>query len=126
MFFFLAAEVTPRNEMTASYLENHISKATWFAYVVECTEDYNLLYREIREKRNVPITIVKVNNGKFQANQRMYSEERMDVLKREHGFECYLDETFTASDPIMAALVVSEVDGLDRFSSRFTHPLTFL
>jgi hypothetical protein len=44
----------------------------------------------------------------------------MNLLKREHGFECYLDETFTASDPIMAALVVSEVDG-DHLPPRFTY-----
>ena len=50
---------------------------------------------------------IKVPGGKFQANNRMYSEKRMEVLKREHGFDGYLDECFTAPDPIMAALVVS-------------------
>jgi hypothetical protein len=35
----------------------------------------------------------------------MYSDERMDILKREHGFLSYLDETFTAPDIVMQALV---------------------
>ena len=37
----------------------------------------------------------------------------MEVLRREHGFDCYLDEAFTAPDPIMAALVVSYSVGID-------------
>jgi hypothetical protein len=102
-----AAEVSPQNETTAAYLQNHVARGTWLAYVVESKEDYNLLYREIREKRNIPINIITAPGGKFQPNQRMYSKERMEVLKREHGFECYLDETFTAPDAIMTALVVS-------------------
>eukprot|EP00804_Cyclotella_cryptica_P029179 CCRYP_005358-RB/>CCRYP_005358-RB protein AED:0.03 eAED:0.03 QI:457/1/1/1/1/0.8/5/1195/799 len=100
----VATEVQPQNEETAAYLENHVSRATWLAYVVECKEDYNLLYREIREKRKIPINIITTPNGKLVANQRMYSEERMKVLKKEHGFQCYLDETFTAPEAIMAAL----------------------
>ena len=39
----------------------------------------------------------------------------MNVLKKEHGFECYLDETFTAPDAIMAALVVSST-GILKFA----------
>lgn len=107
MFARAAAEVSPQDEKTAAYLENHVSRVTWLAYVVECNEDYDLLYRELRSKRNIPISIIKVPGGKFQANNRMYSEKRMEVLKREHGFDGYLDECFTAPDPIMAALVVS-------------------
>lgn len=106
-FVVLAAEVQPQNEETAAYLENHVSRATWLAYVVECKEDYNLLYREIREKRNIPINIITAPNGRLVENQRMYSDARMQVLRREHGFECYLDETFTAPEAIMAALQVS-------------------
>ena len=46
--------------------------------------------------------------------KRMYSDERMEVLRREHGFDCYLDEAFTAPDPIMAALVVSHSVTINR------------
>lgn len=35
----------------------------------------------------------------------MYSDERMELLRREHGFTEYLDETFTAPDHIMQALL---------------------
>lgn len=35
----------------------------------------------------------------------MYSDQKMDVLKREHGFIEYLDETITAPDPIMQAMI---------------------
>ena len=96
-------EVEPRNPDTAAYLENHVAQATWKAFVVECKEDYDKLYREIREKRGIAINIIIVN--RLHSRDRLYSNERMNVLRREHGFEGYLDETFTAPTPIMQALV---------------------
>lgn len=101
----VAAEVQPENQLTASYLENHVSQATWKSFVVECKEDYDLLYREVREKRGISINIIVINNGKHDAPPRMYSNERMNVLKREHGFLAYLDETFMAPDVIVQALI---------------------
>jgi chromosome segregation ATPase len=101
----IAAEVQPDNQLTASYLENHVAQATWKSFVVECKEDYDLLYREVREKRGISINIMIINNAKNDAPPRMYSNERMTVLKREHGFSGYLDETFTAPDVIMQALI---------------------
>lgn len=59
----------------------------------------------MREKRKIAINIIQVNNGKLETRERMYSNERMGVLRREHGFLEYLDETFTAPDPIMMALI---------------------
>ena len=35
----------------------------------------------------------------------MYSNERMNVLKKEHGFLAYLEETFAEPDVIMHALL---------------------
>jgi len=101
----IAAEVQPKNQKTASYLENHVSQATWKAYVVECKEDYDLLYREVREKRNISINIITVERTNLKQMTRLYSDERMDVLRREHGFLEYLDETFTAPNTIMQALM---------------------
>jgi chromosome segregation ATPase len=101
----IAAEVQPENQLTASYLENHVAQSTWKSFVVECKEDYDLLYREVREKRGISINIIIVNNGKHEVPPRMYSNERMNVLKREHGFLAYLDETFAAPDVIMQALI---------------------
>ncbi len=100
-----AVEVQPKNQQTAAYVENHVSQATWKAFVVECKADYDLLYREIREKRNVSINIILVNDGKYEQPRRMYSKERFEVLRNEHGFYGYLDETFTAPPAIMQALV---------------------
>ena len=103
----VAAEVQPENQLAASYLEQHVANTTWKAFVVECKEDYDLLYREVREKRGIAINIIIVNSngGRYEARERMYSDERMDILKREHGFLSYLDETYTAPDIIMQALV---------------------
>lgn len=101
----IAAEVQPNNQLTASYLENHVAQTTWKSFVVECKEDYDLLYREVREKRGISINIIIINAGKDVVPPRMYSNERMNVLKREHGFLSYLDETFTAPDVIMQALI---------------------
>lgn len=96
-------EVEPKNTTTAAYLENHVAQATWKSFVVECKEDYDLLYREVRQKRGIAINILTVNT--IEPKPRMYSDERMEVLKREHGFTAYLDETFTAPDHIRQALV---------------------
>ncbi|KAL7553665.1 hypothetical protein ACHAWF_016964 [Thalassiosira exigua] len=99
----IAAEVLPNNPQTASYLEQHVSTATWKSYVVGCKEDYDLLFREVREKRGIPINIVTVE--RIQTRPRIYSENRMELLRREHGFNGYLDETYTAPDVIMQALI---------------------
>ena len=40
----------PNDQLSAKFIEQHVSTATWTSYVVECREDYDLLYREVREK----------------------------------------------------------------------------
>jgi chromosome segregation ATPase len=103
----VGAEVQPKSEAAAAFLEQHVSNASWKAFVVECKEDYDLLYREIRQKRKIPINIITVPvGGKLDKVDRPYSKEKFEVLKREHGFEYYLDESFTAPDAIVAALQV--------------------
>ena len=72
--------------------------------IVECLEDYNLLYREVREKNRIPVNIQVVSNGKLEEVRRKYSDAKMDILRREHGIQGYLDECFTAPDPILQAL----------------------
>jgi hypothetical protein len=104
-FHLTAAEVQPRNQLYASYIEQHVAQSTWKSFVVECAEDYNLLYREIRQKLRIPINIILVPNGKLEPIRRMYSDQKFSVLKREHGFFEYLDETCTAPDPIMQAMI---------------------
>lgn len=103
---FEAATVQPNDQGTATVLEQHVSQATWKSFVVECKQDYDLLYREVREKRKIPINIITVERIKFKDQlTRMYSNERMEVLKTEHGFFGFLDETFTAPDHITQALI---------------------
>mmetsp|Transcript_26638 Transcript_26638/g.55195 ORF Transcript_26638/g.55195 Transcript_26638/m.55195 type:complete len:1127 (+) Transcript_26638:256-3636(+) len=101
----IGTEVQPKSALTAAYLEHHVSSNTWRSFVVECPEDYKLLYREVREKKGIPINITTVPQGRLKPVTRMYSDCKMDVLRREHGFFGYLDETFTAPDPIMQALI---------------------
>lgn len=100
---FSAAEVEPADQQTASFLEQHVAQATWKSFVVECKEDYDLLYREVREKRGISINIIIVD--RIQDRPRMYSDERMSVLRDEHGFRGYLDECFKAPKHIAQALV---------------------
>lgn len=76
-----AVEVQPKNQSMAAMLENHVANATWKAFVVECKEDYDLLSREVREKRGISINIIIVD--KLESRPRMYSPERMAVLKNE-------------------------------------------
>ena len=102
---YIAAEIQPKNALYAAYIEDHVAGSTLKSFVVECQEDYNYLYREVRQKRKTPVNIILVPNGKLEPVRRMYSDKKLSVLKREHGFISYLDETFTAIDPIMQALI---------------------
>ncbi len=86
-------------------LEQHVRNAVLNSFVVECMEDYRLLYREVREKNKIPVNIQVVHNGKLDPIKRRYSEHKMEVLRREHGVQGYLDEVFNAPDPIMQALI---------------------
>ena len=79
-----AAEVQPKDQLTASYLKNHVSQATWKSYVVECKEDYDLLYHAVREECKIPINIIIVD--KVETPQRLYSQERFELLCTEYGF----------------------------------------
>ena len=101
-----AADVVPNDQLSAKFLEQHVSTATWTSYVVECREDYDLLYREVREKLKVPINIVQVDPKKNGvAPRRVYSDEKFELLKNEHGFRGYMDEMITATPSVAQALM---------------------
>jgi len=100
----IACEITTKSVNTAAYLEQHVPNSFLKAYVVECKEDYNLLYREVREKRRLAINVVLVENGKLSNISRMYSDRKLRVLKQDHGVMGYLDESFSAPDAIVEAL----------------------
>mmetsp|Transcript_29269 Transcript_29269/g.45481 ORF Transcript_29269/g.45481 Transcript_29269/m.45481 type:complete len:1125 (+) Transcript_29269:51-3425(+) len=102
----IAIEVTTKSQNTAAYLEQHVPSNTLRAYVVECKEDYDLLYREVRQKMNLPVNIQLVSRS-TQPVHRIYSNGRMTLMKEKHGVIGYLDEAFDAPGPVMEALKAS-------------------
>jgi chromosome segregation ATPase len=100
----IACEVSTKSQNSAAFLEQHVPNWALKAFVVESKEDYDLLYNEIRSKMKIPINIVTVQNGHVPPVERMYSEQKMKILKKEHGIVGFLDESFTAPDIIMQAL----------------------
>ena len=100
----IVCEIITKDEKVASFLEQHVANTILKAFVVECDEDYNLLYRETRQKRNIPINVIKVPQGKLNEAHRSYSSNKMNVLKREHGVLGYLDEMIGVPDAVLEAL----------------------
>lgn len=98
----IMCEIATKNHQTASYLEQHVPNATLKSFVVQCNEDYDLLYRSIREEKGVPINVLMIRDIK--PVHRIYSEEKMAILKRDHGVLGYMDDTFEAPPVVMAAL----------------------
>ena len=103
----IAREVSPKSANASAYLESHVSINVLKSYVVECKEDYNLLYSELREKRNLPANIILIPNGKLQCIQRIHGDQKFATFQREHGVLEYLDESFEAPDAVRQALVES-------------------
>jgi chromosome segregation ATPase len=102
----VAVEVTvKRSQNAAAYLEYHVPARIWKAFVVETKEDSDRLYQEIRKELGIPINILCVE-GKQLDRSRIYSDAKMNVLKKEHGIIGFLDESFTAPDPVMVALQI--------------------
>ena len=101
----VAVEVETRSQNTAAYLEYHVPNNVMRSFVTETEEDRKLLYSEVREKLGVPVNVISVE-GKQLDHRRLYTDEKMKVLKKDHGVQCYLDQTFTAPDPVMITLQV--------------------
>ena len=100
----IVCEITTEDASASNCLEQHVNNRVLKSFVVESNEDYNLLYREVREKCGIPINIQVVNQGRLQSVNRKYSDSKMQVLKRDHGVQGYLDEVFSAPDAIVQAL----------------------
>ena len=103
----IAGEVSIKGQNAAAYLEQHVPYSILKSFVVECKEDYNLLYRELRTKRGIPVNVNIVNNGKLESINRMYSEEKIRILRNEHGIIGYLDESFDAPEAVLQALITT-------------------
>jgi chromosome segregation ATPase len=106
----IMCEITPKSKNTAAYLENHVANYTLKSFVVQDKEDYDFLYNKIRKEMNLPISIVIVKPR--QPKDRLYSEAKMEILKREHGVIGYMDESFEAPDAVVQALVTNS--GIDK------------
>jgi structural maintenance of chromosomes protein 5 len=88
----VACEVEIKSNNAAAYLEQHVPNHVFKSFVVECNEDYNLLYQKVRIEMKLPINILSVKDGKLVEVEDMYSERKMEILKRDHGVIGYLDQ----------------------------------
>lgn len=88
----VACEVDIKSRNAAAFLEQHVPNHVWKAFVVEDRKDYDLLYQKIRQEMNLPINILTVKDGKLQPFNPMYSANKSEILKREHGVIGSMDE----------------------------------
>lgn len=99
----IACEVSPKSNNAASYLEQHVPNTTLKSFVVQDKADYDLLYQKVRVENGVRINIIQVDRI-TEKEARMYSEEKMAILKHDHGIVGYLDESFDGPAVVMEAL----------------------
>lgn len=99
----IACEISPKSSKFAAYLEQHVPNATLKSFVVQNKSDYDLLYQKIRVEQNIPINIIQVDRISSDGS-RIFSDQKIAMLKQEHGVVGYLDETFEGSDIIVEAL----------------------
>ena len=100
----IACEVVTRSKNAAAFLEFHTPNAILKSYVVETEDDYKKMYYTAKKVLKVPVNVILVKEGRLKPMTRMYSKEKFQVLKSEHGVIGYLDESFTAPEPVLQAL----------------------
>jgi chromosome segregation ATPase len=98
----IACEITSKSKNAAAYLEMHVSNATLKSFVVQSKEDYDLLYQNVRVRMKLPVNIINISS--LSKKPRMYSNAKLEILKREHGVTGYMDESFSAPDLVIEAL----------------------
>ncbi|KAL3917373.1 MAG: hypothetical protein SGILL_004744, partial [Bacillariaceae sp.] len=99
----IACEMTPKSNNAAAYLDQHVPNSTLKSFVVQDRADYDLLYQKVRVEQNCPINIIMIDRLP-PPKPRMYSDEKMAILKRDHGVLGYLDESLEAPEIVMEAL----------------------
>jgi chromosome segregation ATPase len=99
----IMCEITTQSNNAAAYLEQHVPNSTLKSFIVQGKDDYDLLYRKVRGELKLPINIIIIDHVKPPA-PRLYSDNKMQVLKREHGVIGFMDESFTAPDLVVQAL----------------------
>ena len=100
----VVCEIEPDSPEAATFVEQHVPRRVLVTYITECDEDYNLLFREVREKMGLHINISKVPGGKLEDPHPLYSDGRMRHLKDEHGVLGLLEEMFNAPPAVLQVL----------------------
>jgi chromosome segregation ATPase len=108
----IVCEVTTKSHNASAFLEYQVANNILKGFVVETQEDYIQLLNIAKKVLKVPIAILKVQNGRLKDTGRVYSDQKMNILKNEHGVLGYMDESFTAPDPVMQAL--RDFGGVDK------------
>lgn len=99
----IACEISPKSSKFAAFLEQHVPNATLKSFVVQNKSDYDLLYQKIRVEQSIPINIIQVDRISSDGS-RIFSDQKIAMLKQDHGVVGYLDETFEGPDIIVEAL----------------------
>lgn len=101
----IAAEITMKDQSSADYLEFHTPNNVLKAFVVETKEDQKRLYEIATKELKVPsVMTIHVKDGRLDPIDRIFSDQKIQALKRDHGISGYLDETFAAPDSVLQAL----------------------
>ena len=99
----IACEISPKSNNAAAYLEQHISNNTLKSFVVQDKSDYDLLYQKVRKEKKIAINIIQIDRID-QAEPRPHSDQKMAMLKQDHGIVGYLDESFEGPEVVIEAL----------------------
>ncbi|GMH84093.1 hypothetical protein TrST_g11234 [Triparma strigata] len=122
----VGACIDARNDDVAKYVDQHVANAILQAFVVQTQQDYDFLYKEVREKRGIPINIELVEDGGKKPN-REYSAKRMEGLKKDYGIVGFLDQFYDAEPVVKRVLenhskTHSVLVGSDRTSNELDRP----
>jgi len=99
----IACEISPKTHNAAAYLEQHVPNYLLKSFVVQNKADYDLLYQKVRVEQKIAINIIQVDRIS-QGGPRLYSEQKMAMLKQEHGVFGFLDETIEGPEIVVQAL----------------------
>jgi hypothetical protein len=86
-------------------LEFYVPDNILLAFVTEAEEDLRVIQREVKEQLGTSASLICVENQQLE-QERVYSDIKMRALQLQHGVQGYLDQTFTAPDPVMIALQI--------------------
>ncbi|GMI58927.1 hypothetical protein ScalyP_jg1988 [Parmales sp. scaly parma] len=107
----IALEVTCKNQTAAMYIESHLPFSKSTTFVVQCQEDYDFLFKKIRQEKNIPINIDLVTSSSQSGDsQRSYSAQRFSSFKKNFGVVGYLDEQIEAPPAVVESLKMTQFD----------------